>query len=435
MSFAKQSVSVFITKMSQIVIALLLSILVTRAMGPQNRGMLELLSSLPVVLVSLGHLGIGNANLYFIGKGLYTRKKIIDNSLSSCLILSTLMFLIIYLCYWIFHDAIFKGIPLGYLLFTVMLIPLMLFQKYLYYIMLGDDKIYLQNKLQIFTTVLNIVVLVIFIFVLHMSLWGVILSSFISYLLSTLVCMYFVVHTERISISFDYGMFIESVKFGMVPFLALAVMNLIFRSDVFIIKYFLTDAELGYYGLSVSLCERIWILPESISLVVLAKAARSAGDSAVEVTARVCRVTLTATAVICLLLFVAGPWLIPFLYGKEFVDAILPFQLLLPGIALISIYLVLHSDLTGRGQARYTLIVFSVALVINIILNVTLVPRIGINGSALASSICYGVASIALAYLYARKYRMTLASMLIVTRSDIEEVLQPLFRKLRGSET
>ena len=212
-------------------------------------------------------------------------------------------------------------------------------------------------------------------------------------------------------------------------------MNLIFKSDVFIIKYFLTDTDLGYYGLSVSLCERIWILPESISLVVLAKAARSAGDSAVEVTARVCRITLGATVAICAPLVLIGPWLIPFLYGKEFYDAVLPFQLLLPGIALISIYLVLHSDLTGRGHARYTLLVFSVSLVVNIILNVLMVPRLGINGSALASSICYGGGSLWLAIIYARKYRLSLASMLLPTRRDVTELLQPLFRKILGSET
>jgi len=434
-SFAKQSASVFITKVSQILIALLLSVLINRAIGPQNRGMLELLTSLPVVLVSLGHLGIGNANLYFIGKGTHSRKKIIDNSLSSCLMVSALLLGIIYLSYWWFSDSLYKGIPTGYLLFSVLLIPLMIFQKYLYYIMLGDDKIYLQNKLQILNTVLNVAILLVFIFVLHMSMWGVILSSFISYLLSTVVCLYFVVHTERVSLAFDYDMFVESVKFGMVPFLALAVMNLIFRSDVFIIKYFLSDAELGNYGLGVSLCERIWILPESISLVVLAKAARSADDRDAAVTARVCRVTLAVTATVCAALFAAGPFIIPLLYGKDFSEAIRPFQLLLPGIALIAIYLVLHSDLTGRGYAKYTLQVFSVALVLNIILNIVLVPRYGIEGSALASSLCYGAGSVVLAAIYARKYGLTLASMLLLTRKDVEEIVRPLFKKLVGAST
>ncbi|WP_026840903.1 oligosaccharide flippase family protein [Citrifermentans bremense] len=429
MSFAKTSASVFATKIGQIAIALVLSILINRAIGPQNRGLLELLSSLPVVLVSLGHLGIGNANLYFIGKGIYSRKKVIDNSVSSCLILSAIMLLLIFAGYHLFYDSIFRGVPPGYLLFTVALIPLMLFQKYLYYILLGDDKIYLQNKLQIFSTASNVLVLVFFIFVLHMSLWGVILSTFISTLLSTWLCIYYVIAREKVSLSFDYDMFLASVKFGMVPFLALAVMNLIFRSDVFIIKYYLSDAELGYYGLSVSLCERIWILPESISLVVLTRAARSLDDHSVELTARVCRVTLWATLAICAALFLAGPYLIPLLYGNDFLPAVSSFQLLLPGIALISIYLVLHSDLTGRGYARYTLIVFSLCLVANVLLNVLLVPTMGINGSALASSICYGAGSLALAVIYARKYRLSAASLLLVNRSDVEDIVQPVVAK------
>lgn len=165
MSLAKQSASVFLTKIGQIIIALLLSILVTRAIGPQNRGVLELLSTLPVVFVSLGHLGIGNANLYFIGKGLYSRKKVVENSLSSCLMLSAIMVAILYACYHIFYDSIFKGVDTGYLIITALLIPLTLFQRYLYYIMLGENRIYLQNKLQILTTLLNVVILPVFIFV------------------------------------------------------------------------------------------------------------------------------------------------------------------------------------------------------------------------------------------------------------------------------
>ena len=102
----------------------------------------------------------------------------------------------------------------------------------------------------------------------------------------------------------------------------------------------------------------------------------------------------------------------------------------MPGIALISVFLVLHSDLTGRGKAKTTLRVFSCFLVVNVILNLILIPWAGIAGSAIASTISYAGGSLTLAVCYARTYGLKVSELLVLERRDIEDILLPFLQRL-----
>lgn len=433
MSTIRQSASVFGTKMTQLFIAIFLSVVVNRLIGPQNRGILELVSTIPVLLVNIGNLGLGNAALYFIGKKTYEPETVVNTALTASLAIGGFLCALLGGSYFFLGASIFASIPLSLVVLTGMMIPMMLVQKVFHYTLLAKGMLYLQNKIQIVSSCLNVLMTVLFVVLLRLEVKGAMLASVTSLAVVTAVYLVAITRSDtRLRFSIDFSILRNSFSFGLVPFMALAVMNLIFRSDVFMVKYFLTDTDLGYYGLGVSLCERIWMIAESIGVVVLMKAAQSLENDSVAATARVCRVTLWITVLSCVLLGLAAPLLIPFLYGASYAPAVIPLEVLLPGIAFISVFLVLHSDLTGRGQAKCTLYVFSCFLVVNIILNLILIPWAGIAGSALASTISYGGGSLTLAVCYARKYGIRVSELLIVERRDIDDILLPFLQRLAG---
>jgi len=436
MSTIKQSASVFGTRVAQVGMALVLSIIVNRIIGPQNRGVLELVSTIPVLFVNVANLGLGNAVLYFIGKKTYDPDTVINTAVTASLAISALLCALLGASYLFLGSSIFASIPLSLIVLTAAMIPMMLVQKVLHYTLLAKGQIYQQNKIQILSSCLNIAMTLLFVVLLRLEVKGAMLASVSSLAVITVVYLAAIIRGSdtRLRLHIDLPILRNSFRFGLVPFLALAVMNLIFRSDVFLVKYFLNDVELGYYGLGVSLCERIWMIPESIGVVVLMKAALSLEHDSVAATARVCRVTLWVTAACCLAFGAAAPWLIPFLYGSSYAPAVTPLEVLLPGIALISIFLVLHSDLTGRGEAKITLRVFSVFLILNVVLNVVLIPWLGIAGSALASTISYGGGSLTLALFYARRYGVRVSELLVLERRDIEDILLPFLQRLTGRQ-
>jgi O-antigen/teichoic acid export membrane protein len=208
-------------------------------------------------------------------------------------------------------------------------------------------------------------------------------------------------------------------------------MNLNYRSDIFIIKWLLTNKELGLYGLSVSLTERLWMLPQAVGLVTFAKIANTAENRVHSVTPRVCRVTLFMSCVAGLVLYFTIPSLLPFLYGEAFADAVDSFRILLPGSVLMAIFLVLHGDLAGRGKAHYTIFIFAPGLLANTALNLLLIPKAGIAGAAFASSATYGICALLLALLYAQKNNLSLINLIFIQKMDIEDILRPLFHRLR----
>lgn len=427
MSILKKSSSVLGTRILLIALAFLSSIVVTRSLGPKNRGVLELLNTLPSLLVNIGHFGIGNANLYFIGKKLYSFEKIFSNTLGYVTLISSLLIAVAVVTFGWFRDTLYAGIPSRLMAISLLVIPLLLFEKFVLYSFLGQDKVYLRNKFVIFKGVANFLLVVPLVVFLRLEIYGVLLAFVVSNVMSTVV-IWVMVHRETpVSFECDLALLRKSISFGLVPFLALVVMNLIYKSDVFLIKYFLSEADLGYYGLGVALSEKVWMIPESIGLVVLATAAQEYKENVAR-TALICRTTLFLAVTLCLLLYVMVPYLLPLLYSHDFEKAIVPFQVLLPGIAFISVFMVLHGDLTGRGRALPTVYIFAFFLLVNIGLNILWLPRMGIVGAALASSLSYSGGSLVLAAYYARMYSIPIRQLLLISP---DEFRQYILRRLR----
>jgi O-antigen/teichoic acid export membrane protein len=95
---------------------------------------------------------------------------------------------------------------------------------------------------------------------------------------------------------------------------------------------------------------------------------------------------------------------LPLVFGERFRPSVAIVWLLLPGTVALSLGRVAASDLSGRGKSGYSS-VFSVnALVVTVVLDLLLIPRIGINGAAIASSVAYSTNAVLL--LAALRYEL-----------------------------
>ena len=76
-------------------------------------------------------------------------------------------------------------------------------------------------------------------------------------------------------------------------------------------------------------------------------------------------VTLAASGI----LYGVAPWIIRVLYGEAYVGSVRPFQLLVVGALMLTIYKILNADLAGRGRPGVASMVFGGAFVLNLVLN------------------------------------------------------------------
>jgi len=432
MSFAKNSLSVFGTRIFLISISIISSIIVTRVLGPFNRGVMEILILMPYLLVSFGNLGIGNANLYFIGKKKYSIAKIASNSLSLSFILGISLVLIAYIFFYFCRKTLFTDVPFYFTYLVFSLIPLLLFQKYIQYTLLGKEEITTRNIIVLLPAAMNFVLTIFLVLVIRLSILGVLIALLASNLFAFALCYYFISKRTQIRLSFDFRLLIDSVRFGIIPFLALLVMNLIFKADIFIIKFYMDSTAVGLYSLAVTVVEKIWLLPEAVGLVLFARVSNSSEKNANALTPVICRMSLLCSIVLAFILFISARFLVPFVYGTDFSASVEPLLILLPGIVSMTLYMILHSDLTGRGKAKITLYIFTVAFVLNIILNILFIPVLGLNGAAMASTISYTLGSVGLGIAFTKATSTSFMTLILPQKADFTAYLIPLVLKCKS---
>lgn len=204
-----------------------------------------------------------------------------------------------------------------------------------------------------------------------------------------------------------------------------------YRFDVFIVNYFLPPAQLGYYALGVVVSEALWQIPSAVGSALFPRTARTEEEHATRFTAFVMRqiflLTLAAGAVVALICPVA----VPLVFGKSFQPSVAVIWWILPGTIALALSKVGCADLAGRGKTGYSSIFAMVTLVVTLSLDWLLIPRMGIIGAALASSVAYTVNSALV--LLALRYEMKASwrELVVPTREEFQAYAQ-LWHRARG---
>jgi O-antigen/teichoic acid export membrane protein len=137
-----------------------------------------------------------------------------------------------------------------------------------------------------------------------------------------------------------------------------------------------------------------------------------------------------------IIVFFAAPPLVPLVYGAQFAQAGLVARVLLPGIIAYSMMPTLATFFSQQlGQPRLPLVFSSTSTVICAVLTIALIPRMGIVGGALATSVSYCIAFTAAVTYFVHRTRIGPRRIFALSRSDLEPYRALLTRRsfsLRG---
>ena len=210
--------------------------------------------------------------------------------------------------------------------------------------------------------------------------------------------------------------------YGLRGHIGTVLQGLNYRLDVFLVALLLDTGDVGMYAIAVAAGEILWLIPNSLGIVLLQRVAASSDTRATKTTALANRVVFFVTVLFATAwLFLAGA-LIEMMYGSEFAAASTPLRLLLPGICALSVWKNLVNDLSGRGRPQDKSWTAGVGVVGTIVLDLILIPPFGLAGAALASSAAYLMATAAIVVLYRRETGATLHDLFVVSPADAREV-------------
>jgi O-antigen/teichoic acid export membrane protein len=191
-----------------------------------------------------------------------------------------------------------------------------------------------------------------------------------------------------------------------------------YRLDVFIVNYFLDSAQVGLYAVGVLVAEALWQIPNAASLALLPRTARTLNEGAAEFTCFLLRQVLLVELVSGIALALLSPLLIPLVFGTRFSPSIAVIWWLLPGVIALSLAKVICADLAARGKPEFSSIFAFVSLIVTVVLDLVLIPRMGINGASLASSAAYIVDAALLAIALKQQLKVPWKSFVVPTRTD-----------------
>jgi O-antigen/teichoic acid export membrane protein len=162
-----------------------------------------------------------------------------------------------------------------------------------------------------------------------------------------------------------------------------------YRADVLLLSWLRGDAALlGYYGLAVRLAEMTFYVPDSISAMLYPAISSSERHDADRFAPAVSRFTMLATTLAAVAVIPAA-FVAIWLILPDFKPAFPALVVIMPGIISLSLSKVLASYTAGVGRPLPTAVAAVVALTLNIVANLILIPRWGIVGASASSLISY----------------------------------------------
>jgi O-antigen/teichoic acid export membrane protein len=111
--------------------------------------------------------------------------------------------------------------------------------------------------------------------------------------------------------------------------------------------------------------------------------------------------------------------------------AVPPLQYLLPGIVTFSTVRILGGHLVGRGRIVALTVVSTIILVVNVIMNLVLIPTWGVIGASISSSVTYTINAILFAWLLSQEGYVRPIDVLLPKREDFVVLIQGLTRILK----
>ena len=419
----KSSIFVFIGFVIAKIFGYLYRIIIARYFGPEIYGLFSLAIIILVWFVTIASLGFSEgiirfASLYRGKKEFEKIKYLLKFSLIFLLITGIISGLILYSMSGFISIKIFNNqdliiflkiisfiIPI-YLLSNTFLAIIQSFERIKFYSFLAD---FLNNFIKLST----LIVLIFIGFNSNSLIFSFMLGTISIFLGSYLYCKYKIpelfgiikikneTKKEVISELFYYSwpLIFSSIFYNVLPYL-----------DSFLIGYFNGATDVGIYNAAVPIAELLMLTPFLFARLFFPLITREYSQKNFEVIKELSKqvekwiLILNLPLFILILLFPGA--FINILFGSEYILAENSLRFLAIGFLFFTLSVVLSYLITMIGKSKTILINIIIVSILNLILNILLIPRYGISGAAFATMISHII--LASIYFFQVKYYISI---------------------------
>lgn len=411
------------------------SILIARALGPAGKGLITLTQAI-VAQGIIFSLGVEVSLIYAAGRSPSDLRSLAGAAIRIALVVGPLGALAGIALLRFGFPEVGTDSTRFWMVLSMTAIPVLLLGGYLQSLVIATGRL---TEIAVLSALRSLLMLIAAATVMFTG-WGV--TGFLSLNLATVA----LVGILTAMLGYRYGILPPTspelsatrnlISYGIRGHVGTVLHGLNNRLDFFLVGMLLAPAALGRYSVAVAAAEMLLLIPTFVGTLILQRASADTPEEATRFTSLATRVTSLALLLGGVVLVLVGHWVIAIMFGPTFASAVTPLRWLIPGIWALGLWRNLTNDLMGRGYPIYRTVSAGCAAIVTIVLDFLLVPRLGIEGAAVASSVAYASALLVAFHPYMRVTGEPWTNILLPQRSDwrrMREALRASFRYMRAS--
>lgn len=399
-------------------------ILVARALGTSGRGIISVLTALGGMTVLVASLGVHLSGIYFLGRFKSERDTIVSNNLLFGALggLATAAGLTAVAV--IFHDEVLHGIELGLFFIFVFSVPLYYFNEFGRGLLLGLGRVGIFNLPDVLggAILFGGTVTALLVFGDHVA--PLVALRIVVEVAITALILVFLRRSLRFRFQPSRKLLGRQLRFGLRNYTGSLFWLGLLQSDILLCNHFLGSGPTGVYSVAVSLGFPITMLAGVVGTLTFQRvSAEESRATRIAQTNRAVRVVLPLVTLAIIVMGLLAHLIVPLLYGHEFEGAANALILLLPGLLAFGLEVVMMNFLAGEGSPPIVIWAPAAGLVVNVVANVFVIPRWGINGASVTSSVAYTVVLLLVLRFYRRSTGSTLRQVLGTRWTDVQALV------------
>lgn len=433
-SLAKDSTITFITRGLALAIGMATIIIIARVLGPSLYGSYTIILLTVNVTSLLVLFGFGSANVYYGARNPDELPTLTGNSFAASFGLGLIGIIGVELVTFFpaFKDYLIEnGIDVRWVRGLILFLPLVQLKAYLPEILRAAGDIVRYNFVTVCESVTSLFAVVLLVYLLKQGLSGGLYAWIISLIAISSLSTWLARRAAGGPPRIGWHILRRNLSFGIRLYPGNIAQFLNYRFDVFLVAFFWGPVQVSFYIIATSLAEKLWEIPNAIRTVLLYKVASSDANMGKVTTECVIRVITVLVGGMCLMVALISYPLIHWLFGTDYLSSVPALVFLMPGIWTLSIGKLLAVHLTGSGRPEVGTLGAIVSLIVTIVLDLLLIPKFGIVGASIASSISYSLATLVILVVFLRVTGGNLADVILLRREDIL-VLHQTFNNMLG---
>ncbi len=424
-SALNSSLSILLSSYAVMILTLLTSIILNRALGPEIKGNYAGILLLPSLFIPLFMFGYTGGVLYYALRRIINIERFFVTGFFTLLILGGGMsFVIYYLAHYGIFGQIISNNENNLLIMICSITPIVFLNGYMEKVLMSL-KLFRPSSIRNSIGALALVVSISILWLIgELNLLSSLGSAVFAILIQFLINIYFVFKNLDIYYGFELPYLVKPWNYGIRSFLNQLISKSNDKFDKIILGFVMRPLDFGIYTTGVALCSMVARIPGSYTKVFFTQIASRSEEDGVQLFYKAIRITFLISIVLSIVLVVLAKFAILLLYGSAFERSVTVVYFYIPGMIFQVVGRLPIKFYAARGKPLKNSIIYATALFISLPFYFWLVPLIGLNGAAISSSIAYMAAFLMSLAQLKKDYSLSLRYVFLLEKEDVIQLVR-----------